>query len=76
MKPYKGMEVEIHGFLTPALDGGEQSAPCPGCFIVRTKGLVPTRQGLRVGLDIVKRENLLPLLGIELFFFSAVQPIA
>jgi hypothetical protein len=41
--------------------------------VLSGKSLVPSRQGLRGGLDIVKSKNLLPLLGIELFFFLLLQ---
>lgn len=44
MKPCKGMEVLIHAFLTSTLDRCAWSAPCPGSFTVREKGLVPIRQ--------------------------------
>jgi hypothetical protein len=32
MKAYRETEVQIHPFLTPALDGGECSASRPGHF--------------------------------------------
>jgi len=31
------MEVELHTFLTSALDEGEWSASCPGCFTPRER---------------------------------------
>jgi len=33
MKVYRGMEVQLHLFLTSALHGGERSALHPGSFI-------------------------------------------
>jgi len=32
MKTYWRVEVELHTFLTLAVDGGEWSASCPGRF--------------------------------------------
>jgi hypothetical protein len=32
MKTHWGVEVQLHAFLTSALDGGEWSASRPGCF--------------------------------------------
>jgi hypothetical protein len=43
MKTYWGVEVELHTFLTFALDGGKWSAMCPGHFYLEGKSpLVPT----------------------------------
>jgi len=33
MKTHEGVEVKLHAFLTPALDGAEWSASRPGDFI-------------------------------------------
>jgi hypothetical protein len=35
MKTYWGMEVQLHSFLTSALDGGEWPASRPGRFKLR-----------------------------------------
>jgi hypothetical protein len=37
MKTYWGVEVQRYTFLTSALDGGELSAPRPGCFTSRER---------------------------------------
>jgi hypothetical protein len=37
MKPYWGVEVELHAFLTLALYGGEWSASRPGLFTPRER---------------------------------------
>jgi hypothetical protein len=37
MKTYWGVEVQLHGFLTSALDGGEWSALRPGRFTSRER---------------------------------------
>jgi hypothetical protein len=37
MKAYWGVEVQLHEFLTSALDGGEWSASDPGRFIPRER---------------------------------------
>jgi hypothetical protein len=37
MKTYWGVEVQIHAFLTSALDGGELSASRPGSFKPRER---------------------------------------
>ena len=44
MKRYVGVEVQLHAFLTSALDGGEWSAPRPGRFTpkkTKLRGLSP-----------------------------------
>jgi len=57
-----GVEVQLHAFLTSAIDTGEWSASRPGRFSSRIR--VPSTHriggwvGLRVGLDAVaKRKN-------------------
>jgi hypothetical protein len=37
MKMYGGGKIEIHKFITVALDGGEESASCPSCFTPSTQ---------------------------------------
>jgi hypothetical protein len=39
MKAYWGMEVQLHAFLTSALDEGEWSASRPGRFTPRERAL-------------------------------------
>jgi len=65
------VEVQLHAFLTSALDGGEWSALRPGCFISE-EGTLGTRWTDWVsssdGLDTVakrKRSPSTPLPGIE-----------
>jgi hypothetical protein len=41
MKMYKGVDVQIHVFLTLALVGGEWSALLPSSFTPKEKPLVP-----------------------------------
>jgi hypothetical protein len=61
MKTYGGVEIQLHMFLTLALDGGEWSASHPGRFIPRegapgtqwTGGWVGTGDGLGA---VVKRK--------------------
>jgi len=35
MNMYRGVEVQFHGFLPSALDGGKWSVSHPGCFTAR-----------------------------------------
>lgn len=39
MKAFKGVEVQLHPFLTSTLDGGEWSASCLGCVMPLGKDL-------------------------------------
>jgi hypothetical protein len=41
MKTYCGVEVELHAFLTPALNGGEWSASRPSRFTPRERATGP-----------------------------------
>jgi hypothetical protein len=41
MKAYRGVEVEIHTFLTSAIDGGELSASRSSRFDPKEKALTP-----------------------------------
>jgi hypothetical protein len=61
MKVYWGVEVQLHAFLTPALDGGEWSASRPGRFtpreIAHDTHWIGGWVGPRAGLDaMVKRK--------------------
>jgi len=40
MKGCVGVEVQLHAFLTSALDGGEWSAPRPGRFTPMKNSLI------------------------------------
>jgi hypothetical protein len=55
------MEVELHAFLNSALDGGEWSASCPGCFTTGGRALCTHWTGgwvgLRAGLDTVAKRK-------------------
>jgi hypothetical protein len=42
MKTYRGVEIQLHTFLTLALDGGEWSASHPSHFTPEKRALVPT----------------------------------
>jgi len=37
MKTFWGAEVQLHAFLTSALDEGEWSASCPGRFMPKVR---------------------------------------
>jgi hypothetical protein len=65
MKAYGRMHVQIHIFLTAALDGGERSASCPGRF---TQGnhWIGGWVGPRTGLDDVEYWKFFNLPGLEL----------
>jgi hypothetical protein len=41
MKTYWGVEVELHAFLTSALDGGEWSASRPAALTPEKEYVVP-----------------------------------
>jgi hypothetical protein len=61
MKTYWGVEVQLHAFLTSALDGGEWSASRPGRFTPREKApfthWIGGSVGPRADLDaVVKRK--------------------
>jgi hypothetical protein len=63
MKAYRGVEVQLHGFLTSTLDGGERSASRPGRFIPTER--VPSTHwiggwvGPRASLDVAGKRKLL-----------------
>jgi hypothetical protein len=42
MKPYGEMEVELHAFLTSAVDGGEWLVSCPRRFTPGKEPLIPS----------------------------------
>jgi hypothetical protein len=70
MKPYGGLDVYIHNFLTSALVGGEWSASRPGRFTSgeRTPGThwIGGWVDLKASLDnLEKRKSLAPP-GLEL----------
>jgi len=48
MKRYGGVEAWLHTFLTLALDGGEWSGSCPGCFTLQERA--PTQSPLHRNL--------------------------
>jgi hypothetical protein len=62
MKAYRGVEVQIHSYLTSALDGGEWLASRPGHFTPREKGpgirWMGGWVGPRAGLDAVVRKKI------------------
>jgi hypothetical protein len=69
----RGVEVQLHSFLTLALDGGEWSAPHTDCFTPEGRAPGAYRIGIcedpRASLDVVggggKKTNVLPMLGVE-----------
>jgi hypothetical protein len=70
MKTYGGVEVQIHIFLTLALDGGELSTPRSGCFTPGERAPVThwigDWVGPRAGLDEVEKRKFMTLPGLEL----------
>jgi hypothetical protein len=65
MKPYGGVDLQIHIFLTSALAGGEWSDSLPGRFTPGThwiRSLVDPRGGL----DDVEKREFLTLPGLQL----------
>jgi hypothetical protein len=70
MKAYGAVELQLHAFLTSALDGGEWPASIPGRFVPRERALGTYWRGGCVGpradLDaVVEKRNSLPLPRIE-----------
>jgi hypothetical protein len=61
IKKYWGVEVQIHTFLTSALDGGEWPASCPGYFIAGARATQYSLEGRlgepNAGLDMVAKRN-------------------
>jgi hypothetical protein len=70
MKVYRGVDVEIHIFLTSALAGGERLASCPDCFTPGER--IPSTHWAggwvdpRAGLDDMEKRKFLTLPGLEL----------
>jgi hypothetical protein len=70
MKMHGGVEVQLHAFLTSAVDGDDWSASRPGRFTpgerIPGNHWIGSWVGLRIGLDTVpkRKENQLPS-GIE-----------
>jgi len=57
MQTYRQTEVQLHAFLTLALDRGAWSGLCPGCFNSKERGYQhPFGElvGPRVGMDALK----------------------
>jgi hypothetical protein len=71
MKTYGLVEVELHAFLTSALDGGEKSASGPSRFTPKESApgthYIRGWVGLRTGMDdaVAKSKNNYPLPRIE-----------
>jgi hypothetical protein len=70
MKTYRGVDVQIHVFLTSALVGGEWTASHRGCFIPEERApcthWIGDWVGLKAGLDAAEERTFLILLGLEL----------
>jgi len=43
MKAYTGVEIQLHVFLNPALDGEEWSASCPDSFSPGVQPSIPVQ---------------------------------
>ena len=55
-KVYGKLEIQLHTLLSLALDGGEWSPKCPGCFTPEeSTGRIWGSVGSRASLDIVVR---------------------
>jgi hypothetical protein len=70
MKAYEGVDVQIHIFLTSALDGGEWSASRPGSFTPGERApathLIGSWVDPKAGLGDVGKRKFLTLPGLEL----------
>jgi hypothetical protein len=80
MKKYWGVEIQLHAFLTSALDGSEWSASCPGHFIPRerTPGTIWIGDwvGPRAVLDAVVKRKIPSLRRESNPRTPIVQPVA
>jgi hypothetical protein len=80
MKAHWGVEVQLHAFLTSALDGGEWSASRPGLFTSRerTPGTrwIGGWVGPRAGLDAVVKRKIPSLRRKSNPRTPIVQPVA
>jgi hypothetical protein len=65
MKAYRGVNVQIHIFLTSALAGGEWSASRPDHFTPDTQRIGRWTDP-RAGLDDMEKRKFLTLPGLEL----------
>jgi hypothetical protein len=65
------MGVKLNEFLIPSLDGGELSAPRYGCVILSNRAPDKPRigrTGLRIGLNVVEKRNILATAGDRTLF--------
>jgi hypothetical protein len=62
MKTFEGVKLQLHVFLTSALDGGKWSVPPPGYFTSgeRACGMhwIGDWRGLRAGLDAMENRTI------------------
>jgi hypothetical protein len=69
MKTYWGVEIQLHAFLTSALDESEWLASRLGRFTLGERALInPSIRDWvspRAGLDVVAKKQYIPLPGIE-----------
>jgi hypothetical protein len=72
VKAYRGVDVQIHIFLTSVLVGGEWSASRPGPFTSQEHSpgthctCIAGWMGPRAGLDDVEKRKFLTLPGLDL----------
>jgi hypothetical protein len=75
MTKYRGVEVQLHTFLTSALDIDKWSASRPGCCTpekIACIHWIGTWMGTTASLDLVAKCRIWHLLGIKL---PVIQPI-
>ena len=62
MKAYRGVEVQLHSFLTSALDEGKWSTSRPGCFTPKERTTVLMEQvgwvGPRTSLNVLEKNKI------------------